>query len=86
MGLFEKFAEGNSGKAHLLITISKKEVFEITVKEKEITIDIKNPLLAMESLISQYLKGGGSGKEKLEMIKKFGFKVKVKYKFLEFEL
>ena len=73
------------GRVHFMVYLGKFPAAEIELKDKEILIHIKNPLLALELGIEEML----SKKvdiSVLDSIKEMGYKVKIKYKILEIEL
>ncbi len=86
MGLLDSFLEKIFGNVHFYIFVGKKPAAEIIINEKEIVVDIKNPVLAVEAAIEQMLKKKHVGSEKLKQLKKMGYKVKIKYKRIEFYL
>ncbi|MBI4173299.1 MAG: hypothetical protein HY519_01120 [Candidatus Aenigmarchaeota archaeon] len=84
MGLTEILLQGLlKGKAGLFIEVQGKQAAEIKLDGKAITVDVKNPLLAMEALLEQM--GQGNAKSVLGLLKKSGYQVKVKYGILEFD-
>ena len=75
------------GKAHFMIFMGKHAAAEIQLNGKNITVDIKNPLIAIEFGIEQLLKGEGEIDVKiLERIKAMGYKIKIRYKMLELDI
>lgn len=77
------------GKAHFMVMVGNKPAIELILEDKEIIIDIKNPILAIELGIEEFLENHRKGKVDisiLDSIKKIGYKIKIKYKFLEFDL
>ena len=81
MGLTETLLKGLiKGKAGLFVEVSGKQAVEIRLEGKEIVLDVKSPVLAMEAFLDQ------AGKGMLDTVKKLGYRIKVKYHVLEFEL
>lgn len=75
------------GRVHFMIYMGKSPAAEIEVKDKEITVNIINPVAAVELGIGEFL--SRKGMEDIEIIKKIreaGYKIKIKYKTLEMAL
>ena len=88
MGIVSDMLDIVEGKVHFYLSVGGKPAVEIIVrnKEKEIVAEIKNPLLAVELGIHQLAGGGKYDSSILKNVKKAGYKIKIKYKMLEFEL
>lgn len=97
MSLLESILETIFGKVHFVITVGNKPAIEIKLHDKEITVDIKNPILAIEFGLEELLehmpsdKGSGKGKQEspesmLKKLKSMGYTIKVKYKIFELDL
>lgn len=89
MGILEGLLEKTFGKVHIMITVGNKPAVEIIFEDTEIILDIKNPILAMEAGLDQMLsrrKHLTASSRRLEGLKKMGYKIKVKYKNIEYEL
>ncbi len=83
--LIEKFFR----KAKITVTIDESDVVEISHRKGEIIIDIKNPFLLMGLGIDlDMLKKKKDSQNSVirKFIKELGFKIKVRYKFLEFDV
>ena len=74
------------GEADFTFEMDKKEILSIKSKGKEILVDIKNPMAAIDMGLLDLLKGKIKGSGSLKKLKNAGFKIKVKYKLFEFEL
>ncbi len=75
------------GKGEAYISIDGKPLLLITLKDKELKIDVKDAFaLVNMGVAGDLLKGGGKKSEKIQKLKDAGFKIKVKYKLFEFEL
>lgn len=75
------------GKAHFMVFMGKHAAAEINLDGKNITVDIKNPLIALEFGIEQLLKGEGEIDVKiLERVKALGYRIKIKYKMFELDI
>jgi hypothetical protein len=89
MSLITRALEILQGRVRLYLSIGGVPAVEIVIrdKEKEIVAEIKNPVLALELGVQQFAKGRNKRDSYvLKMIKAAGYKVKVKYKMLEFEV
>lgn len=75
------------GRIHFIVCIGDAPAFELKLKEKEIIIEILNPILAIEFGVEEFIKNRGKGDSMLlETIKKLGYKIKIKYKMFSIEL
>ncbi|MFH1445367.1 MAG: hypothetical protein ABIF08_02715 [Nanoarchaeota archaeon] len=86
MGTLSQLLENVSGKANIVFYIENKPAFIVHFKNKEIKIEVKNPILALEFGIQEMFKKNKADKPILSSAKKLGFKIKIKYKFFELEL
>ena len=87
MVLLEELLERLAGKLHFYVTIDNHPAAEIVIHEKAILIDVKNPVLAMEALMGEFLKQKKAGRNDVfRSLKGLGYTVKVKYKIFEMEL
>ncbi len=71
-----------SGKVSIKVEIDGKHAFDARAEGREIMVDVKDTLLAAEMA----MKGAGKGMGKLALVKKAGFRVKVKFGGAEFEV
>lgn len=65
------------------LSIDKKNVLEVSTEGKEILIEIKDPMIAIDLGLLYLLKCEGNTRKRL---KDKGFKIRVKYKVFDFEL
>ncbi len=86
MSLIRDLLEIMTGKAHLYLSVGGTPAVEIILHGKEIVAEIKNPLLAMELGLEYALNRKKGDHYILKQIKAAGYKVKVKYMMLEFEI
>ena len=86
MSLITDILEIIEGKVHFYLSVGGKPAVEIIMKDKEIVAEIKNPLLAIELGIQQLATKEKRDSYVLQRVKDAGYKIKVKYKMLEFEL
>jgi hypothetical protein len=86
MGILAKILEGIGGRARLVVFIGRKPAFEIAINNKEIIIDVKNPILALDFGIQELFKGKKPDKKILNELKKLGYTIKIKYKVFKLEL
>ena len=86
--MLEEILESVFGKVHFVITVGNKPAIEIKLEGKDIVVDIKNPMLAIELGMEEYLENRKKkGKDSLfNMIKSKGYTIKVKYKFIELDV
>lgn len=71
-----------------MIMVGNKPAIEVKLHDREIIIDVKNPVLAIELGLEEYFgdvknKSRGSLRKKL---KSMGYRIKVKYKIFELDL
>ncbi len=88
MSLLESILETIFGKVHFMILVGNKPAIEVKLHDKEITIDVKNPVLAIELGVEEFFsdrenKPRGS---LLKKLKSMGYEIKVKYKIFEIDL
>jgi len=83
----ERLLEKVRGKMHFVILIRNKPALKISLHDKTILVEIQNPILAL-TLGIEHLAKGSESKDIgfLKRLKKAGYKVKIKYNVLEFEL
>ena len=74
------------GRLRFHIRIDGKPAIDIVLKPREVLLEIRNPILALEMGIQQMSKNNDMNSYVLNMIKAAGYKVKVKYKIFEIEL
>jgi len=89
MGLLETILNRTFGKVHIMVTVGKKPAVEILFRDSEIILDVKNPILAAEAGLDQMLSRHHqltTSSKRLNGLKNMGYKIKLKYKNLEYEL
>lgn len=83
--LLDDVLERVSGNFHISIGVNGKEAVRLTFEEKDVVVEIKNPVVAAELAIE-----GSMISDRLKMVEKYlkkgGRNVKVKYGPLEFRL
>jgi hypothetical protein len=75
------------GRVHFMIYLGKNPAAEIEIKDKDIIVDIVNPLAAVELGFEEFLSRKGT--KDIDMIKKIreaGYSIKIKYKMLEMDI
>ncbi len=72
------------GKVHFYITVGRKPAIEIFIEGKTIIVEVLNPFLAINAGL-QMLKFAKKGRPTLlAFIKKSGYRIKIRYKRIEF--
>lgn len=87
--MVSKVMEMVGGKVHILVTVGDKPAIEIIFKEPDIILDIKNPILAAEAGLGEMIKRRGTitfDSKRLGSFKDMGYKIKIRYRNLEYEL
>ena len=75
-----------SGQGEATVSVNNKPLLAVSLKDKELKIDVKDPFAIVEMGFGGKLLKGGGKSEKVKKLKDAGFKIKVKYKLFEFEL
>jgi hypothetical protein len=88
MSIIKDVLEIFAGRVRLHLSFDGKPAIDVVLTPGEVLIEIMNPLIALEMGINQLVKGSDNNFNSyvLKMVKATGYKVKVKYKVLEFEL
>ncbi len=96
MSLLEDILETIFGKVHFMVFVGDKPAIEIKLHNRDIIVDIKNPILAIELGLEEFVGGlgqsRGSGKKEqspesvLKKIKAMGYRIRIRYKILEIDL
>ena len=86
MSLITDILEVFKGRLHFHLFVDGKQAVDIVLTPGEIIIEIKNPMLALEMGVQQIGKKQGISSYMLKAVKAAGYKVKIKYKLLEFEI
>ncbi len=81
----------SGGDICFTISLDGKDVASICIKGKEIIVEIKSALMAIEFGVKEFIKTWGKPSRKIDMsafenIKKAGYKIVLKYKLLEIEI
>lgn len=80
MPLVEDIMQTVKGRFSLLISVRDKPAVEVSVQDKAIIIDVKNPLLALELGMEHLTKDKEEKTYSLrQALKERGFRIKVKY-------
>jgi len=75
------------GRIHFRVYLGKAPAAEIEIVDKDIIVHILNPIVAIELGIHQILSGEINHEfDSLQHVKDMGYKIKIKYKGLEFDL
>jgi len=77
------------GKVHILVTVGAKPALEVIFENSTIVLDIKNPILAIEAGLEEMVKRRGKitfDSRRLDGLKELGYKIKIRYRGLEFEV
>ena len=91
MGTMTDILKRIDKKISIMVLVDEHPLVEVHVEKKEILIDVKNPLLAIEYGLKKFLESR-KAKEKsdtsrvLKMIKEKGYRIKVKYGVFEFDV
>lgn len=86
MGFITHLLEKMVGKLHFYVYIGKKPAAEIVIEEdKIITIEIKNPVLAIKAGLDSLLRDRKMDSDMLKNLKAEGYKIKIKYRTFEFD-
>ena len=77
------------GKVHILVTVGTRPALEVVFEENVIVLDIKNPILAIEAGLEEMIRRRHKitfDSKRLDGLKDLGYKIKIRYRGLEFEL
>jgi hypothetical protein len=74
------------GRLRFHLAVDGKPALDIVITPGEAILEIKNPILALEMGIQQMGKKPGLRSYVLKAVKAAGYRVKVKYKLIEFEI
>jgi len=85
MGIISDILKTTEGKASLSIKTKDKEILEVSIKGKEITVDVKDPFAVLDLGVESFLKKKGESGT-MKKLKDSGFKIKLKYKMFKVEL
>jgi hypothetical protein len=85
MSILREVLKDLTGDVHFYVTVGDSPAAEVKLRGKEILVEIKNPLLAMEAVIKQLL-SKPKNKIRLQKLKTLGYRIRIKYKLLEVDL
>jgi hypothetical protein len=85
MSLLEGILETVFGKVHFMVFVGESPALEVNMHDKEITVEIKNPVLAMEMGLEGLAKKNSMGST-MKKLKAMGYTIKIKYKIFELDL
>lgn len=85
MSILREILGDLTGDVHFYITVGEKPAAEITLKDKTILVNIKDPLLAAQAAMKQLL-AKKKNKVRIKKLKGLGYTIKIRYKMLEMEM
>lgn len=85
MGLISQILEKICGRVHFLVFVDGNPAAEVELKDKEIFVEIKNPILAIEFGLEEFFSSGGKTNA-FKKIKDLGYKIRIKYRMFEVKL
>lgn len=85
MGILSCLLGNPCDDVHLMVMFGKKPAAEIKLENKNIIVNVLNPLSAVEAMIEQLQKHEAANFE-LSSLKKQGFKIFVRWGVVEVEL
>ena len=76
------------GGIRFTISLRRRPAVDIILRGRDIVVEIRDPLAAMELGIRHFVSGkrGRLGPFLLRKLRALGFRIKLKYKFIEFEV
>jgi hypothetical protein len=87
MDLFYDLFRDVVGRAHFMVFMGKHAAAEVSLHGKDILVEIKNPIIAIEFGLEQILKGEGDVDVKIfERVKAMGYRIRIKYKLFEIDV
>lgn len=81
-----RLIEKHWGRLRFYAAMGDKPFAEIMIEDKTITIDIINAVVLMEAVISHIFKKQRFASFKLNSLKDSGYRVRIKYRRLEFDI
>ena len=81
-----KLIEEHWGKFRFLAAMGEKPFAEITIEDKLITIRIINLVVLVEAMVSHIFRKHRFGSFKLHTLKDAGYKIRIRYGRLSFEI
>ena len=87
MDILTEIIKSVLGRIHFMIYLGKHPAAEIEIVDKNIIVDIINPLIAVELGMEEFFsKKGKKDINMIENIKKAGYTIKIKYKMFEIDI
>jgi len=86
MSVITDILEVFSGRLRFHLFFEGKSAVDVVLTPGEMLIEIKNPIVALEMGLQQIGSKNKLNSYIIDMVKSAGYKVKIKYKLLEFEL
>jgi len=86
MSILKDMLEVFQGRVRLHLKLDGKPAADLVLTPREIIIDVKNPLLALEFGLKNIGKENPINSYIIRMAKAAGYRIKVKYKIFEIEL
>ncbi|UCD03225.1 MAG: hypothetical protein JSV63_01140 [Candidatus Aenigmatarchaeota archaeon] len=86
MSLITDILEVFSGRLRFHLFFEGKPAVDLVLTPREIVVEIKNPIVALEMGFHQIGHRNKLNSYIIKMIKAAGYKMKIKYKMLEFEI
>jgi hypothetical protein len=86
MSIIKDALEVFSGRLRFHLSFEGKPAVDIVLTAGEVIVEIKNPILALEMGFHQLGNKSKLNSYVIKMIKAAGYKIKIKYKMLEFEI
>lgn len=86
MSIITDILEVFSGRLRFHLFFDGKPAVDIVITTDEVIVDIKNPLVALEMGFHQIGHSNKLNSYIIKMIKAAGYKIKIKYKVLEFDI
>ena len=82
----QKLIEKHWGRLRFYAAMDEKPFAEIMIEDKLITIKIINAVVLMEAMISHIFRKHRFGSFKLNVLKDSGYKIRIKFGRLSFEI
>lgn len=85
--MFDSVLKTLCGNIHFMVLIGNHPALELKLEGKNIIVEVINPLLAIEFGIEELLKNRNiQTSQIIQFLKGLGYRIKIKYKFLELEI
>jgi hypothetical protein len=86
MEIISEIMKTIAGRMHFMVFLGNKPAADIEINDREITVTIKNPVVALELGIEEFFSEKKSNLDMFQRIKKMGYSIKIKYKMIEVNL